>query len=477
MTPDSSSEHLADLRRRWQAEPGSRLFLQLAEEYRRADRHGEAVEVLEKGLEQHPNHVSAHVALGRVRLDMGEPGNAATALERALELDVTNLVANKLLIEAYLGRGERERARQRLDLYRLLNDSDPDVADLRRRIDGGGRSAAPPPPPGAEAAPGADETAAGVPSAPDEVLAEGRSWGGEATADSLEPPAASAGDGAAAAADTASDTATTDTASDTATTDTASAGGRGAGDALEEEPMTTGAGPADERGARETASGAAASADGLEHRAKAAAGGEPFGDLAAGGAERRYLQGLGGEGLFTLPAEALPPESLPEPRPAEIEALTEPEAPAAEALAAEPAAAAPPPPPRHQPAPAAPPIAAGAVEGPAAEAAAGEAAAAARPPDERPTVTLGQLYLDQGHFAEARRVFAALLDEEPDHAVARRGLDRAERELAASGPQPVTAAELLGEAEPEQPARRAVLGAYLSRILRSRESRPSDVPR
>jgi hypothetical protein len=171
---------------------------------------------------------------------------------------------------------------------------------------------------------------------------------------------------------------------------------------------------------------------------RAGAVGEPFGDLAGGGAERRYLEGLGGEGLFSLPAEALPAESLPEPRPAEIEELTASGAPAASESAA---------------------------------------AAAAHPPAERPTVTLGQLYLDQGHFAEARRVFAALLDEEPDHEVARRGLDRAERELAASGPAPVTAAELLREAEPEQPARRALLGAYLARILRSRESRPSDVPR
>jgi hypothetical protein len=209
--------------------------------------------------------------------------------------------------------------------------------------------------------------------------------------------------------------------------------------------MTTGTGPADEWDGRGAAREVAGSAGGGE-----SAAGEPFGDLAAGGAERRYLEALGGEGLFSLspsmlpPSSDAPPESLPEPRPAEIEALTEEAAPTA--------AAAP---------------------GPATEA----ATAGARQPEERPTVTLGQLYLDQGHFAQARRVFAALLDEEPDHEVARRGLDRAERELAAAGPEPVTAAELLREAEPEQPARRALLGAYLARILRSRESRPSDVPR
>ncbi|HEX6202030.1 MAG TPA: tetratricopeptide repeat protein [Thermoanaerobaculia bacterium] len=391
MTPDSP-DRLADLRRRWEAEPGSRLFLQLAEEYRRADRHAEAAQVLEKGLAQQPNHVSAHVALGRVRLEMGEPGGAAKALERAIELDVTNLVANKLLVEAYLGRGEREKARQRLDLYRLLNDSDPDLADLRRRIDGG-RAAAPPAP----------EAAAPPTAAP--AVAQGRSWGGEATADSLEPPPSFA--------------------------DTA----------REEEPMTTRTGQ-DETWEREEPSPDAGATP-------AAASAEPFGDLAAGDATHRYLQGLAGEGLFPLPASPptaeAPPETLPEPRPAEVEALAE----SASEDAAAPPAATPP-----APAPTAP-----------------------RSEPERPTVTLGQLYLDQGHFAQARRVFAAVLDEEPDHAVARRGLERAERELAAAGPEPVTAAELLRDAEPGQPARRAVLGAYLARILRSRESRPSDVPR
>jgi hypothetical protein len=311
-----------------------------------------------------------------------------------------------------------------------------------------------------------DDTAAGVAATPDEVVAEGRSWGGEATADSLEPPdeppvesSDKARDGHATAA---SDSAASDTgAPDTAASDNddTAAWGVGAVDALEEEPMTTGAEQADERDAGR----AAAEAAGPGGWERPPAAGEPFGDLAAGGAERRYLQALAQEGLFTLPAAELaaaepaateaaapdalaappaapPPETLPEPRPAEIEALT---------------GAAPP----SEPA------------GPIGQ------AAAPRPAGERPTVTLGQLYLDQGHFAQARRVFAALLDEEPDHEVARRGLARAERELAASGPEPLTAAELLREAAPEQPARRAVLGAYLARILRSRESRPTDVPR
>jgi len=43
-------------------------------------------------------------------------------------------VANKLLVRAYLETGEPERAGQRLDLYSLLNDSDPEIAELRQRV-------------------------------------------------------------------------------------------------------------------------------------------------------------------------------------------------------------------------------------------------------------------------------------------------------------------------------------------------------
>jgi tetratricopeptide (TPR) repeat protein len=44
------------------------------------------------------------------------------------------MVASRLLVEAYLRQGRAEEARQRLRIYSLLNDSDPEIAELRRRI-------------------------------------------------------------------------------------------------------------------------------------------------------------------------------------------------------------------------------------------------------------------------------------------------------------------------------------------------------
>src|SRR5262249_49843965 len=128
----------------------SRIFLQLAEEYRHLGRVKDALAVLEKGLVEHPGYLSALVAKGRCHLELGEGEPARIVLERVVKQDATQMVANKLLVRAYLETGEPGRARERLDLYTLLNDSDPEIEELRRRIKALDRPAPPPPAPAEE---------------------------------------------------------------------------------------------------------------------------------------------------------------------------------------------------------------------------------------------------------------------------------------------------------------------------------------
>src|SRR5262249_18425662 len=109
-------------------------FLQLAEEYRHLGRVQDALEVLETGLKEHPGYLSALVAKGRCLLELGNAEQARGVLERVVQQDATQMVANKLLVRTYLETSEPERARQRLDLYSLLNDSDPEIEGLRRRV-------------------------------------------------------------------------------------------------------------------------------------------------------------------------------------------------------------------------------------------------------------------------------------------------------------------------------------------------------
>jgi tetratricopeptide (TPR) repeat protein len=131
---DGVPDRIAQLRARWQNDPSSRIFLQLAEEYRHLGRVQEALAVLEAGLKEHPGYLSALVAKGRCLLELGDAGQARGVLERVVQQDATQMVANKLLVRAYLETGEPARAGQRLDLYTLLNDSDPEIEELRRRV-------------------------------------------------------------------------------------------------------------------------------------------------------------------------------------------------------------------------------------------------------------------------------------------------------------------------------------------------------
>ena len=134
MSDGAFPDRLTQLRARWESDPSSRIFLQLAEEYRHQGRVREALEVLDRGLQEHPGYLSALVAKGRCLLELGEPEKSRTVLERVVKQDATQMVANKLLVRAYIETAEPERARERLDLYTLLNDSDPEIEELRRRL-------------------------------------------------------------------------------------------------------------------------------------------------------------------------------------------------------------------------------------------------------------------------------------------------------------------------------------------------------
>ena len=135
----STPERLRALQSRWDSDKTSRVFVQLAEEYRRVGRTEEALAILAEGLTSNPNYLAAKVVQGRCHLDLGRAKDAIRELEGLIARDPTQMVAYKLLVEAHLVEGDGEEARKRLRIYSLLNDSDPEIAELRRRIGEVGR--------------------------------------------------------------------------------------------------------------------------------------------------------------------------------------------------------------------------------------------------------------------------------------------------------------------------------------------------
>ncbi len=405
-----TSERLDSLRARWESDRSSGVFLQLADEYRRLGRAEDAVAVLEEGLGKNPNHPAALVALGRCRLELGRAEEATEVLERVIAGDPTQMVAYRLLVEAYVERGMPEEARQRLRVYSLLNDADPEIAELRRRIG--------------------------------EVERSHRGGSGVVSPEAAEEPVERTDDEPVAAI----------------------GGGEAPESVCEEAPAASSTGGApgdrqdpfpalDDRSARDRY--LAGLAGGLFDVGAAPSGAEGHGQSAAQESEIppapadeptvSAAEAASGDDLFGLagPRETPPPD---------LSALFGPSA--SREAAGAPAAPEPAPPPLQEPSPPPP----------------------ARDAAGRPTVTLGRLYLRQGHRDEAAAIFREVLERDPAHAEARAELDLLEAPAeGAEGAEdgalpPLTAADLLadwhGGRDPEgmTSRKRHVLERYLERI-------------
>jgi tetratricopeptide (TPR) repeat protein len=126
--------HIRDLAGRVEREPGSRYFVPLADEYRKAGRLAEAIRTLEAGLEAHAGYVAARIALARAYLEAGRIEESMAAFSKALADDPSNLVAAKALGDLHLSRGESLEALKRYRRYRGIS-GDRNLDALIRRLE------------------------------------------------------------------------------------------------------------------------------------------------------------------------------------------------------------------------------------------------------------------------------------------------------------------------------------------------------
>ena len=138
----SGDARIRDLKRRLELDPSSRLFVTLAEEYRKSGLLPEALSTLQKGLLAHPSYLSAHVALGRAYLEAGQITESIATFTKVLASDPGNLVSAKSLADIYLSRGESVEAIKKYKLYRALS-GDRTVDEIVERLQ---VEMAPPPP-------------------------------------------------------------------------------------------------------------------------------------------------------------------------------------------------------------------------------------------------------------------------------------------------------------------------------------------
>jgi Tfp pilus assembly protein PilF len=400
MTSTDPGARVDELKARWEADPSSRVFVQLAEEYRRQGQTDDAIAVLEKGLADQPNYVSALVALGRCRLDAGDASGAVEILSRVTEQDASHPLAGKLLVEAHLQTGELDEAAKRLDLYRMMADSDPEIEELEQRLrkaregeseaidtpGGGTRESAAgeskpqehePREPEVEEVSGLEDLELSFEDPGSQVVPTGQVGGPDDVFDLGPSESAPPEGGPFDLSETPAVSAQPASEGPVAPPD----------EPFQLAPPATGDGAGDRPGASETGAG------------------EPFGDL-FGEADLERLSAVPAEGIFDLSASAPPPAPDPSGPAAAARVEAEDEE-SAKAVVSEPVFEA----------------ISEAVSEAVREDGSGRTAPRAEGEDrEEATVTLGQLYMMQGHRDEAARIFRSVLERDPHNEISRKAL-------------------------------------------------------
>jgi len=130
MQTDQVPRALEILRGRLATHPDDYLLLYALGES--ADRSGgsglvsqeEALRALERSVQLNPNLSTSRIALGRIYLRRNEVDRAIPELEKALELDPTDLSPCYQLAQAFRRKGDKERAEQLMAKFEKFRDED-----------------------------------------------------------------------------------------------------------------------------------------------------------------------------------------------------------------------------------------------------------------------------------------------------------------------------------------------------------------
>ncbi|MEW6109198.1 MAG: tetratricopeptide repeat protein [Nitrospirota bacterium] len=131
-----SLKDIEKLKEKVDKDPNSKLFVPLADEYRKEGMLDEAINVLLNGLEKQPVYSSARVALGKIYIEKGMLEEARNEFEKVIKSIPDNLYAHKKLAEIYKDTGERELAIRSFKTVLKLNPMDEDALNKLREIEG-----------------------------------------------------------------------------------------------------------------------------------------------------------------------------------------------------------------------------------------------------------------------------------------------------------------------------------------------------
>lgn len=111
-------------------DPGSTIFVSLAETYRKMGMFDDARQIISKGLDLYPDFSPAYIVLARVLCQLEDFDGSVTAFERSLELDEESLAGLVGYARVQILLGDEVVARKLLLRARHLTPADPVINKL-----------------------------------------------------------------------------------------------------------------------------------------------------------------------------------------------------------------------------------------------------------------------------------------------------------------------------------------------------------
>jgi tetratricopeptide (TPR) repeat protein len=130
------------LERRYAENPHGLTFAPLAEVHRKNGDVQRALDLLKPGLQNHPDYIPASIVLGRCHLDLGDLPAAETAFTHVLDLDGENVIALKALADINERLHRFDDAERWLNTLLTLDRSNDEARDQLARLEVARRSTA-----------------------------------------------------------------------------------------------------------------------------------------------------------------------------------------------------------------------------------------------------------------------------------------------------------------------------------------------
>lgn len=134
---DIDNPEIAKLVERISKDPKSKLFVPLAEEYKKAGDIEKSINVLKEGLKNNPGYVTARSFLGRLLFEKGDMAGAQREFEEVARSIPDNLMAQHKLGDVYVFQNRPMDALKHYKMALSLNPGDEEIAALVSDIEAG----------------------------------------------------------------------------------------------------------------------------------------------------------------------------------------------------------------------------------------------------------------------------------------------------------------------------------------------------